>query len=376
MTEWTTFTIKPSAYISGLCYSIFRLEPYGFCSHGCSYCYARWYRSGSPKPQWWVARAWRKLAKGLEKVWPKPFFRLATLSDPLQHDAEASSTIALDMLRTALRYKVPLILNTKSDMVTKSPWLDTILALADEKLVLVQLSIAFDDYYSSILEPKAPPATRRLEALENLASHGVPVAVRVQPLVPGLEEVQLAIAREALERGAVGIIGESLRETHEGFVALSRRLGYDVASAAGGLEPYQLGEANGLTPLYHPSASWRAMIHHRLYSLAKGYGRAYAVCKDGMQPDYKPGRDCCLTWLALPGRALRPTLHEYLWLREHGLGMDWSRLPADYVYGDRVQAYPTPIPKAFRLHERRLARLVRSGKWVKLLEPSLERYTL
>ncbi|HID41649.1 MAG TPA: radical SAM protein, partial [Pyrodictium sp.] len=33
--------IKPSSYISSLCYSVLRLEPFTGCSFGCTYCYAR-----------------------------------------------------------------------------------------------------------------------------------------------------------------------------------------------------------------------------------------------------------------------------------------------------------------------------------------------
>ncbi len=368
MVDWTVFAIKPSAYITGLCYSIFRLEPYGLCVHSCTYCYARWYRRGPPRPQWWVVRAWARLARSLERVWPKPFFRLATLSDPLQQGVEDQAAAALEMLRVAWRYRVPVVVNTKSDMVARSPWLDVICALADEGLVLVQISAAFDDGLSRVLEPRAPPTSRRLEALEVLREHGVPVVVRVQPLVPGLEEVHLRVAREALERGALGLIGESVRETEQGFREMSRLLGLDVAKRAG-LEPYQLAEVEGGTPLYHPPAAWRRRMHRALYDLARGYGRPYAVCKDGSQPWHELGRDCCLTWLAVRERALRPTLHEYVRLG----GRQWPEgLGHPYVYGDMVKNYPGPVAKALRAHERRLARLIAGRAWARLLEPRLE----
>ncbi len=363
--DWTWFTIKPSAYISGLCYSIFRLEPYGFCEHGCVYCYARWYRRGV-KPQPWLVRAWRKLAKQLENTWPKPFFRLATLSDPLQ-PAEKDYMLSLEMLRIALRSEIPVILNTKSDLVAKPPWLDVVLSMADKGLILVQLTIGFNDHTAAMLEPRAPPPTRRLNALEYLVEHSVPVVVRVQPLIPGLEDEQLGVAREVLERGAWGIIAESVRETRQGFQLLSRLLGYDVASAAGGLEPYQLSEVEGKEPLLHPQRGWREAIHTRLALLAKAFGKPYARCKDGLQPEYRLGRDCCLTWLAFRP-ALRPTLHEYIYAKQQGKTLEelcekeLARL--GYVCGNTVNRYPSVVAKGFRLHERRLERLIKSEKHV------------
>ena len=377
MVEWTLFAIKPSSYISGLCYSVLRLEPFGGCGYSCVYCYARWYRWGDlARPQWRVVRLWERVARRLSRLDGKPFFRLATLSDPLQ-PAETVSAASLEMLRTASRYGVPVVVNTKSDLVARSPWLDVLASLADRGLLLVQLSIGFGDRTASLLEPRAPPPARRLEALETLAEHSIPAVVRVQPLVPGLEEEQLAVAREALERGALGVIGESIRETRMGFKTLSRLLGYSVEEAAGGLEPYQLVEVEGREPLYHPSTAWRTRIHEALARLAQGYGRPYAACKDGVEPGYVPGRDCCLTWIAMPGRLLRPTLHEYLYLsREAGRPLTprefveecMERLSSrGYVCGDAVNQLPNPVSKAFRLHERKLLRLVESGRWRLLL---------
>ncbi len=375
--EWTFLAIKPSNYISGLCYSILRLEPYSDCSFACVYCYARWYRAGGtdPRPQWRILKLWKRTARRLEKTEPKPFFRLATLSDPFQ-PVEERFMVGLEMLRIAYRYEIPVIVNTKSDMLVKSPWLDVLTSLADRRLLLVQLTIGFSDPIASLLEPHAPPPSRRLEALETLAEHGIPVVVRVQPLIPGLEEDHLSIAREALERGALGIIGESLRETVEGFKRVSRLLGFDVAAVAG-LEPYQLAEVEGRTPLYHPRLRWRLRIHEELASMARVYGRAYASCKDGVQRDYHPGRDCCLTWISLDRRMLRPTLHEYVYLsarlRAWLEPMEFleecrTRLTRyGYVCGNGLDGYPNPVRKAFRLHERKLLKLVETGKWRQLL---------
>ncbi|RLI07238.1 hypothetical protein DRO32_04235, partial [Candidatus Bathyarchaeota archaeon] len=72
-------------YISALCHSVLRVEPYTSCWFGCAYCYARWERPvGSPRPKPWLPRAleklWSKLPRGL-RLLP---FRLSTLVDPLQ----------------------------------------------------------------------------------------------------------------------------------------------------------------------------------------------------------------------------------------------------------------------------------------------------
>lgn len=120
----------------------------------------------------------------------------------------------------------------------------------------MQVTAGLPEGAAGLLEPGAPPPGRRLDALEALAEHSVPVVARVQPLVPGLEEGQLRVTEEALERGAQGLIAEPLRETCRGLEAVYRLLGLGVPDA--GWEPYRLAEEPGREPLLHPGPGWRA----------------------------------------------------------------------------------------------------------------------
>ena len=133
-----------SNHTSAFCHSVLRLEPYTACYFSCTYCYARWYREqGPPEPKPW-------LIKALRKLWPKLAaspelrlvpFRLSTLADPLQ-PAEAKEKLALSILRLAGEFDVPVVLNTKSVLFTRGPWLSALEELASEGLVLLQVSIS------------------------------------------------------------------------------------------------------------------------------------------------------------------------------------------------------------------------------------------
>ena len=359
------YVVKPSSYISSLCYSVFRLEPFTSCGYGCVYCYARWYRGPhsrvAVKP--WVAGGFERIARRLPRGLPRPFFRLSTLSDPFQPVDGSAAVVVKRLLRIALRYEVPLIVNTKG-LVSRDPealWL--LASLADRGLVVVQYSIGFGDGVSSLLEPGAPPATARLGEVETLSRHGVPVVVRVQPLLPGLEGEHLRAAGEALARGALGLVGEPLRETRQGLDTVYRLLGLDWRGA-GCWEPYQLGVEPGREPLLHPCPRWRMGVHAALEAVAAGGGAVYSTCKDALLTVhrwYRPGRSCCLEWLAYRDEPLlRVTLHEYSYL-------GWPRLDPEalcqglggpYVCGSRLDRYPAVVRKAVRLHLARLRRLL------------------
>ena len=377
--DWTEFVIKPSNYISSLCYSVLRLEPFATCSYACVYCYARWYRSlhGRYRAKPWIPRFFEKLARRLEE--PKPFFRLATLSDPLQPRHGPFHPVVKKLLRIALRYEVPIILNTKGDP-RLDPELDSLLlALADHGLLLVQVTVPYSSRVAVLLEPKAPPAEARLAAIEHLAEHGVPVVARVQPLIPGLEAEHVWAAEEALERGARGVIGEPLRETRNGLERLYKLLGMNPEKWS--WEPYQLGEEPGREPLLHPTSPWRLKMHSTLASLAARYGAFYSACKDTLRPDapgltrwYQPGRTCCLEWLGFRRLvAVRPTLHEYHYLASaRGGSLSWAEFIGEacsmgLACTDSLEGQPSWIRKAYRMHENKLRRIIEGGALQKLL---------
>jgi DNA repair photolyase len=374
MVEWLEFGIKPSSFISSLCYSVFRLEPFTTCSYGCVYCYARWYRGphGRPAVKWETVKLFEKLASKLPENLPKPMFRLATLSDPFQHFNGRVPGAVKALLRSALRLEVPLIVNTKGPL--RDPELIPLLqSLADHGLILVQVTVAFSDEVALRLEPGAPLPSERFEIVEALAEHGVPVVVRVQPLIPGLEEEHLWAAEEALERGALGLIGEPLRETREGLETLYNLLNLNWKAYR--WEGYQLGIEEGREPLLHPHREWRMWMHSSLEAIASKHGRPYAPCKDMLLTNtrwYRPGRTCCLEWLALhEPPLLRPTLHEYAYLGMPKTPPEELCEILGWPYTcttSQLQQYPKPIRKTLQAHMKRLWRLINSPKLTQLLE--------
>ncbi len=376
------FYIKPSVYISSYCYSILRLEPWTTCSIGCPYCYARWYRGphGQPRPQFIVARLFEKLARRLSRARPPPpYFRLATLSEPLQ-DPEPQLRLSYRLASTALRHETPVIINTKlPSRLLREDWLSLLGEMADRRLVLVQVSLSTLGDSSLILEPGAEPPAARLEAVEQLSSHRIPVAVRLQPLIPGFEEEHIRAAIEASSRGAVLAIGEPIRLSPRDVEQLEKLLGVEWR----GWEHYELHRVEGRSGLLHPPLEWRLEMHRALAAAMEALGRPYHACKDGLTLHRLPG-DCCGFTTIGGYTALRPTLHEaLLYRREHG---EWppgvkklcgytETLSNLYVCGEKLDEYPSLIARAYRLHERRLERILRALReqrdpaYRKLVEP-------
>ncbi len=186
------------------------INPYRGCEHGCIYCYAR------------PSHAWLGLSPGLDfetrlfakhdaaallrKAFMAPGYKpamiaIGTNTDPYQ-PIERRLKIMRALLDVLLEFRHPVSITTKSDAVVRD--LDPLQAMARLNLVHVTISVtSLDKSIARSLEPRAAAPHRRLAAIRTLADAGVPTAVNVAPVIPGLTDHELeAILKAAAEAGA------------------------------------------------------------------------------------------------------------------------------------------------------------------------------
>jgi DNA repair photolyase len=96
----------------------------------------------------------------------------------------------------------PVAVITKSRLVTRD--VDLLASLAARDAAHVTLSVTtLDRRLQRALEPRASPPEHRLEAIRTLAVAGIPVAVNVAPIIPGLTDHEIpSILEAAAEAGA------------------------------------------------------------------------------------------------------------------------------------------------------------------------------
>jgi DNA repair photolyase len=328
--------VGPSLTMSGFCYSIFRLDPYAGCEHSCTYCYTRFLpgvRPAIPVARMDYPKLLHKTAEILKRAYVQlPPLRMSALTDPFQ-PLERKFHLSLELLRTAKESELPLILSTKSSLVSEPPWLDAVKEMADEGLAIVQISIAFlDDSIARKLEPNAPSPSKRLDTAERLKEEGVPVVLRLQPIVPFLnsdEEFAEKYAETAKAVGVRHVIAEILRIASwrdlEQFRRVMdenffRRLGDRMT-----WERFPMGSQK------HPRKFWRSRTYALFGEAIAKRGLGFGLCREGF---YKLIRapDCCGIYL-LKKRILRHTLYEIL----HG-----PKAGYDYIRPDDAGRIPLP----------------------------------
>lgn len=186
------------------------VNPYRGCEHGCVYCYARpthSYLGLSPGLDFETrlvakANAVQALRAELSRPGYKPSpINIGSATDAYQ-PIEREWRLTRGLLELMLETRHPLTIVTKNALVARD--LDLLAALAEQKLVVVYMSITtLDAGMARTLEPRAAAPWRRLEAVRSLTDAGVPVGVLVAPIIPFINDESMEhILQESKAAGA------------------------------------------------------------------------------------------------------------------------------------------------------------------------------
>ncbi len=188
----------------------YSLNPYRGCEHGCVYCYARpsheylGFSAGLDFETKIMVKedAPELLRKELGKrSWAPQMVALCGNTDPYQ-PVERRLGLTRRCLEVFLAARNPVGVITKNALVLRD--LGLLAELASMDLAGVTISItSLREELVRTLEPRTSTPARRLDAIERLAAAGVPTAVIVAPVIPGLNDHEIpAILAEAASRGA------------------------------------------------------------------------------------------------------------------------------------------------------------------------------
>lgn len=151
----------------------YSFNPYTGCSHNCLYCYATYI------PRFWNLREkknlYSNLRKDLEELPPNSLISMSNSSDPYP-PAEKNRGITRACLEILREYDARVLVVTKSNIVSRDAKL-----LAEMR---VAVAITITSSKANKLERNAPSSEERILALKELKDAGVPVILRLDPLLP------------------------------------------------------------------------------------------------------------------------------------------------------------------------------------------------
>ena len=202
-----TILIKNDSPDLGAGYSI---NPYRGCEHGCVYCYARptheylGFSSGLDFETKIMVKheAPALLVKEFsKKSWiPQPVF-FSGNTDCYQ-PVEKKLEITRKCLGVFLNFRNPVAVITKNALVQRD--IDILKELSALDLVRVVISITtLKKELQRKMEPRTSSPSKRLQTIKFLTSNGIPTAVNVAPIIPGLTDEEIPeILRLASDNGA------------------------------------------------------------------------------------------------------------------------------------------------------------------------------
>jgi DNA repair photolyase len=180
------------------------INPYRGCEHGCSYCYARitheflGFSAGLDFETKIVVKedAPNLLRKELaSKKWKPQLLAMSGVTDCYQ-PIERRLQLTRRCLAVLAEFRNPVCIITKNFLVTRD--IDLLRELARHNAVEVNISInSLDSDLARRLEPRASSPRQRLETVEMLAKAGIPVGVIVAPIIPAINDHEIAKVLEA-----------------------------------------------------------------------------------------------------------------------------------------------------------------------------------
>jgi DNA repair photolyase len=245
-------------------------NPYTGCSHQCIYCYASSYI-----PNFSNLRPKKDLLANLKREAAKlcgETISIANSSDPYPR-AEASEGTTRRCLEILAESNCKIQIITKSNLVARD----------EDLLCRVPATVALtittdDDGLAQIIEPFAPPPSQRLRAAQDLIKAGVPVSVRIDPIIPFFNDQPQKLIAALACIGVKHVTAATYKAKPDNWSRLCQAL----PKVAEQLKPlyFELGQRVGGSVLLPKNFRFKLLKGVRDVVLAEGM--KFGVCREGL----------------------------------------------------------------------------------------------
>jgi len=246
-------------------------SPYVGCSHGCLYCYATSYIPNFSKVRE-KKKVVEKLKNEVKNLQPSMPISIANSSDPYPEIEKK-----LELTRSCLQIlkNFPLLIVTKSDLVVRD------IDLLSSMNVVVSITITtLDKKISSKIEPNAPLPEKRLKALKKLHIAKIPTTVRVDPIIPGLNDKEKGIRKllkAVADRGVSHVISSTYKARKDNLT----RMCSSFPELAEKWKRLYLREGEYMRGYYYLPSNLRFGYMKKIKTLTEKIGLSFGCCREG-----------------------------------------------------------------------------------------------
>ncbi len=251
----------------------YSLHPYTGCSHQCLYCYATSYirvRKSIPKKNFI-----QRLLRDLERADPRILISMSNSSDPYPPE-EKEYMLTRKTLEILLPRGFKVLVVTKGSLVSRDKDL-----LSKGNAAVTMTITTLDESLAKKLEPNAPPPHDRIRALRELIEHGVPVGVRVDPIIPYVNDDEEMI-RELVETLASIGVGFIVTSTYKARPDNLKRMKEAFPEIAAKLDKLYRVEGTWIRGYWYLPLELRKKLLKPVIEAARRHGLEYATCREGL----------------------------------------------------------------------------------------------
>ena len=261
----------------------YSFSPYTGCSHRCAYCYITSYipRAFDCRPKVNLLERLRGEIRRLDRKIP---IAIASSSDPYV-PMEISKNLTRETLQLLAQNGFKVLLVTKSNLVTRD------VEIIKQGRCSVSMTITtLETETANLLEPSAPSPDKRLEAVKILTQASIPCSIRIDPIIPGinddLEQLEPVI-EEAVRAGAKHIVASSYKAKADNF----KRIISAFPHLREGLERIYWAEGEAKGRARYAPYSFRRPLLKELKRIVESHGPTFATCREGFL-DLNSGKTC------------------------------------------------------------------------------------
>jgi len=197
---------------------------------------------------------------------------IANSSDPYP-TLEAKICLMRKCLEILSRYNCKIQLVTKSNLVARD------VDLLRKVPSVVSLTITTDDdSVARLIEPNAPLPSERLKTVEFLVKKEIPTSVRIDPIIPFLNDNAQSLIKTLASLGVKHVTASTYKVKQDNWQRFSLKL----PKTAEKLKPFYFEKGEKIGGYIYLPKDLRFKLLKTLRMLADQYGVKFGTCREGL----------------------------------------------------------------------------------------------
>ncbi len=241
---------------------------YTGCDHACVYCYASRYipRFSECRPKKDLLHRLEREAAGLKGE----ILSISNSSDPYPN-LEERTELMRKCLEILSQQDCKVHIVTKSNIVTRD--IDLLRKIPS----MVSLTITTrNGSIARRIEPYAPAPSKRLKAAETLIAKGIPTSVRIDPIIPFLNDDPQELVRTIASLGVKHITSSAYKVKPDNWKRFSQAL----PRIAEKLKPLYFDKGEKIGGYFYLPKDLRARLMQNVSFLAEKYSIKFGTCRE------------------------------------------------------------------------------------------------